>query len=277
MNTQNQNRSSELAGDALKTLITSLEEGNSDTLKNYLAVMARFHRYSWNNSLLIALQRPGATHVAGFHAWHKVGRFVRKGEKGIAILAPIIEKQEITDERDPQARPKVCERLVGFRTTFVFDISQTEGKELPEFSTVKGDASQHIDMLKWFARSKGIQVRYDAGIAPARGVSYGTRISILPGMSSAEEVATLAHEIAHEMLHRGDRREETTPTERETEAEAVAFVVCTAIGLDTNTAACDYIKLYNGNAQTLSASLNLVQKTAAEILNALDIEEERAA
>ena len=277
MNTQNQNRSSELAADALKTLIAALEAGNSEALKNYLAVMGRFHHYSWNNSLLIALQRPGATRVAGFHTWHKVGRFVRKGEKGIAILAPIIEKQEITDERDPQARPKVCERLTGFRTTFVFDISQTDGNELPEFSTVKGDARQHIEMLKSFARSKGIQVRYDAGIAPAKGVSHGTRISILPGMSSAEEVATLAHEIAHEMLHRGNRREETTPTERETEAEAVAFVVCSAIGLDTNTAACDYIKLYNGNAQTLSASLNLVQKTAAEILNALEIEEERAA
>src|SRR5947209_10229930 len=93
MNNQNQNRSSELAADALKSLIAALEAGNSEALKNYLAVMARFHQYSWNNCLLIALQRPEATHVAGFHAWHKLGRFVRKGEKGIAILAPVIAKR----------------------------------------------------------------------------------------------------------------------------------------------------------------------------------------
>jgi len=142
---------------------------------------------------------------------------------------------------------------------------------------VKGDATQNVGSLNAFAESKGVEIRYDASIAPAKGVSYGGRISILPGMTSAEEVATLAHEIAHEMLHRDERRRETDRTIRETEAEAVAYVVCSAIGLDTNTAAADYIKLYNGNAQTLSASLNFVQKTAAEILNALEIVEERAA
>jgi antirestriction protein ArdC len=96
-------------------------------------------------------------------------------------------------------------------------------------------------------------------------------------LSSADQVATLAHEIGHEMLHRDERRTQTNRTIRETEAEAVASVVCSAIGLDTNTAACDYIKLYNGDAATPTASLNFVQKTAAEILNALAIVEERAA
>ena len=275
MNTQNQNRSSELAADALKILIQALEAGNSESLKNYLAVMARFHQYSWNNCLLIALQGPGATHVAGFHAWHKLGRFVRKGEKGIAILAPVIAKRAFNDET--KSEELTVQQLVGFRTAFVFDVSQTDGKELPQFATVKGDATQHLDELKSFARSRGIEVRYDAGIAPAKGVSYGGRVSILPELTSADEVTTLAHEIAHEMLHRDERRNQTNRTIRETEAEAVAFVVCSAIGLDTNTAACDYIKLYNGDAATLIASLNFVQRTAAEILNALETAEERAA
>ncbi len=95
-------------------------------------------------------------------------------------------------------------------------------------------------------------------------------------MAPAEEVSTLAHEIGHELLHRDERRKETTRTVRETEAEAVAFVVCKAIGLDTNTAACDYIKLYDGDSATLTASLHFVQSTAAEILNALEISEEKA-
>ena len=160
-----------------------------------------------------------------------------------------------------------------FRTAFVFDVSQTEGKELPQFATVKGDATHYLPGLESFARSRGIEVRYDAGIAPAKGVSYGGRVSILPELTSADEVTTLAHE----MLHRDERRNQTNRTIRETEAEAVAFVVCSAIGLDTNTAACDYIKLYNGDAATLTASLNFVQRTAAEILNALEAVEERAA
>ncbi|HLH09488.1 MAG TPA: ArdC family protein [Terriglobales bacterium] len=123
MNTQNanQNRGAELAAEALDSLIKDLEAGYSEALKNYLGVMARFHQYSWNNCLLIALQRPGATRVAGFHAWHKLGRFVRKGEKGIAILAPVLEKREIKDERTPEHTPKVFQQLVGFRTAFVFE------------------------------------------------------------------------------------------------------------------------------------------------------------
>ena len=277
MNTQNQNRSAELAADALETLVKALEAGDSEALTNYLTVMARFHHYSWNNCLLIALQRPGATHVAGFHTWHKFGRFVRKSEKGIAILAPVLVKREIKEEQHSEDASRVLQRLVGFRTAFVFDVSQTEGRELPEFAKVNGDAGQYADKLKSFAHVHGIGLTYDDSISPAKGVSYGGRISILPGMNSAEEFSTLVHEIAHELLHRGERRHETSRTIRETEAEAVAFVVSKAIGLDTNTAACDYIKLYNGDAATLSASLHFVQKTAAEMLNALEIAEDVAA
>lgn len=156
----------------------ALEAGNSEALTNYLSVMARFHQYSWNNCLLISLQRSNATHVAGFQAWNKLGRSVRKGEKGIAILAPVIVKREDRDERSTTTENAVLlKQLVGFRTAYVFDVSQTEGAELPEFATVAGDAAQQIEMLKHFIHSRGIELRYDAGIAPAKGLSQGGRIS----------------------------------------------------------------------------------------------------
>ena len=267
MNTQDQ--TSELAANALATLAKALEAGNSQTLLTYLSVMARFHDYSWGNSLLIALQRPTASRVAGFHSWLKLGRHVRKGEKGIAILAPVVCKVESDQDqpkRGEQTTAPGLKRLVGFRAAYVFDLAQTDGKNLPQFASVTGDPDKNTQLLQELAASRGITLDYDPSIAPARGVSRGRRISILPGLEPAEEFSTLVHEIAHELLHRDERRKQTTKTVRETEAEAVAFVVCQAIGLDTNTAAADYIQLYNGDTATLAASLQLIRSIATEIL-----------
>ncbi|HEX4231435.1 MAG TPA: hypothetical protein VHZ07_22380 [Bryobacteraceae bacterium] len=169
------------------------------------------------------------------------------------------------------ARRKQSAKLVGFRSTRVFDISQTDGQDLPEFATVKGDPQQHLDRLKTLVASHAITLDYDDAIAPAKGISRGGRITLLPNQPAAEEFSTLVHELSHEKLHRTDRRSKTTKTIRETEAEAVAFIVCHAIGLDTNTAAADYITLYNGDRATLSASLHLIQSTAAGILAALGV------
>jgi antirestriction protein ArdC len=268
-----QNTIAEIASNALATLAAALEVGNSAALTAYLNVTARFRKYSWTNCLLIALQRPDATHVAGFRAWLGFGRHVRKGEKGIAIFAPIISKSKTdTDgqKQEENSNAEPASRLVGFRSAYVFDIAQTDGDDLPEFATVKGDPAQHLGRLKTLAGSHSITLDYDASIAPAKGVSRGGRITLMPNLPAAEEFSTLVHELAHEKLHRTDRRTETTKTIRETEAEAVAFVVCHAIGLDTNTAAADYIKLYNGDRATLSASLQFIQSTAAEILGALE-------
>ena len=269
-----ENRTAELAAKALATLANDLESGNSQTLTNYLSAMARFHTYSWNNSLLIAVQKPGATRVAGFHNWLKLGRHVRKGEKGIAILAPVLCKLETKTEESADYQETasfVPQRLLGFRTAYVFDVAQTEGEDLPQFSKVKGDPEANTEALKAFVASRSISFSYDPSIAPACGVSKGGSISLLPGLAPAEEFSTLVHEVAHELLHRDERRAQTSKGVRETEAEAVAFVVCQAIGLDTNTAAADYIKLYNGDAATLSASLQFIQSTATEILSALEV------
>src|SRR2546426_9270722 len=123
-----------LSEDALNRLMDALEHGQSDALKNYLRLMSRFHRYSWGNCLLIYSQRPNATHVAGFHAWLKLRRYVRKGEKGIVILAPMVGKKSSGEELAEDDKT----RLFGFRAAHVFDLSQTDGEPLPDFAAVGG-------------------------------------------------------------------------------------------------------------------------------------------
>jgi len=123
--------------------------------------------------------------------------------------------------------------------------------------------------LRKFVAAQGIALEYSEAIAPARGVSSGGNVILFPGLSPAEEFATLAHELAHEMMHRAERRTSTTKCIRETEAEAVAFVVCSAIGLDTGTASQDYIGLYGGDAKLLAESLQYVQQASSQILNAI--------
>lgn len=214
--------------------------------------------------LLIASQKPCASYVAGFHAWHKLGRFVRKGEKGILILAPILRRKANAPDEDSET-----ERVCGFRAAYVFDISQTDGQDLPKLGTVRGNPEAFHQELLRFAAQHSISIEYSAEIAPARGVSRGGTITLLPGQSPAEEFSTLVHEIAHELLHRGDRRATTSKRMRETEAEAVAFVVCEAVGLDTGTAANDYIQLWSGNAELLTESLSYVQHAAAQILKGI--------
>jgi antirestriction protein ArdC len=254
-----------LSENATARLMDALERGESEALRTYLSAMSRFHRYSWGNVLMICSQKPDATHVAGFQTWLKMRRFVRKGENGIVILAPMVGRKKTDDTltEDDQTR------LFGFRAAHVFDVSQTDGEALPEFATITGDPKDCTERLECFVSSRGIALDYDSGIAPAKGMSSGGKITLLPDLSAADHFATLVHETAHELLHRGDRRTQTTRTVRETEAEAVAFVVCEAVGLDTNTASADYIRLYSGDKATLAESLHFIQSTATTILKAI--------
>ncbi len=128
--------------------------------------------------------------------------------------------------------------LLGFRHTTVFDVSQTEGAELPTLREITGDVGENRDRLLEFIERQGIELVFTENIAPALGVSYGGRIAILPGQSKAEEFATLVHEVAHELLHKTERRTTTTKTVKETEAEAVAFVVGKAVGLESRADEC---------------------------------------
>jgi hypothetical protein len=275
--TQNNNKqknqtAKEVIAANVQALIEQLEQGHSEALTAYLTAMGRFHNYSFGNILEIARQKPDATRVAGLYAWNQLGRKVKKGEHGIRILAPVIGVRRKKDEEaEKDIRTQNQAVLVGFRAAYVFDVSQTEGTELPEFSErVSGNAGEFRDRLVDFVISQGIALEFKESIAPALGVSYGGKIALLPGQSSAEEFSTLVHELAHEMLHKADRRTATTKTVRETEAEAIAFVVGKTVGLETGRASADYIHLYHGNAALLTESLEVIQKTSAVILSALE-------
>lgn len=251
--------------EALAKLASDLEQGKSEALTRYLAVMAKFHHYSFGNIMLILSQRPDATHVAGFRTWLGMKRWVKKGEKGIVIIAPMLLKRAEGEGRlegDP-------ERIVRFKAVYVFDYSQTDGEPLPETARTTGDPGHYLPRLQAFVRSLGIKLSNEAPPAGALGMSKGGEIRIAAGLHPAQEFEVLTHELAHELLHQGSDAERGNKTVVETEAEAVAFVVCHAIGLDASTAASDYIQLFQGTKETLAASLDRVQKTADRILKAI--------
>jgi hypothetical protein len=175
-------------------------------------------------------------------------------------------EQETSTNRETKPAPV----LIGFRAVYVFDVAQTEGADLPEFEhDITGDVGEHRERLIAFLNSQSITLEYTENIAPALGVSYGGKIALLPGQSKAEEFVTLVHEAGHELLHKSERRTITTATVRETEAEAVAFIVGQAIGLEMGRASSDYIQMYAGNAALLAESLEVVQRTSAVILDAI--------
>jgi N-terminal domain of anti-restriction factor ArdC len=213
----NTDQAKQLAENALHALIEALEKGQSEALRNYLAAMGRFHKYSFGNCLFIASQKPDATHVAGFHGWLKLRRFVRKGEKGVVILAPMVGRKS-ADQAEVAETEQT--RVFGFRAAHVFDVSQTEGEPLPEFAETEGDPQDFTQRLKGLTAERGITLDYSEKIAPAKGVSAGGAITLLPGMAPAEEFAVMVHELAHERLHSGARRTETAKTVRETGAPA---------------------------------------------------------
>jgi hypothetical protein len=275
--TQKDNPTQQLIKQAVDFLLQQLEAGKSETLTAYLAAMARFHSYSFGNILSIARQRPSATRVAGFYAWKELGRFVKRGEKGIQILAPMVGHRRRKDDADRNNRPddnaKPQPVLIGFRAVYVFDVAQTEGQDLPEFEhNITGDVGEHRDRLIAFLDSQNIALEYSENIAPALGVSYGGKIAILPGQSPAEDLVCLVHETAHELLHKSTRRTMTTASVRETEAEAVAFIVGQAVGLEMGKSSSDYIQMYAGNAALLAESLEVIQHTSAVILDAITAE-----
>jgi hypothetical protein len=263
------NPAQKLIAENVKFLMELLKQGKSEALTAYLGAMARFHHYSFGNILQIARYQPTATHVAGMHAWNQLHRYVRRGEKGIPIFAPMMGRKRNEEEQETKSAPI----LFGFRRVYVWDIAQTEGEPLPELPTVHGKAQHLTETLSEFVRSQGIHLEFSDQIAPAHGVSYGGKIVLLPGLTEAETFATLVHETAHELLHKKERRTLTNQSIRETEAEAVAFVVSTSLGLDYGTAAADYIGLWNGNADLLAESLEVIQQTSALILTAVEPDE----
>jgi hypothetical protein len=268
-------RAQRIVEEATDRLAAELQAGHSEALRDYLAVMGRFHRYSWTNTVLVHSQRPAATRVAGYHRWRDMDRSVRRGEKGIVIFAPIVgraKNPEVTSTVLDRAGNAAPREPRGFRAAYVFDVSQTEGKPLPEPSKTKGEPGDYLHRLTDVVAHRGIALTYvdsPAEIGGADGVSSGGEIRLRRGLEPAEEFSVLAHELAHELLHHGPDRAEISKTVRETQAEAVAFVVSHAVGLDTNSAARDYINLYEGDGKTLAESLAAVQHASSQILREL--------
>lgn len=259
-----------LTDQALGELSEALESGKSEAMVAYLDAMSRFHHYSFGNIMLIASQKPDATRVAGFRTWKQLGRYVKKGEKGIVIIAPMLIKKK-DENRQPHGDD---ESFLRFKAVYVFDVSQTDGEPLPEPTAIAGDPGTHTEAVKRFIAGQGIKLEYvnaldaSASLGSADGASYGGRIALRDDLPPAEEFSVLVHELAHEMLHRSENGTRPPKVVRETEAEAVAFVVSRAVGLETNTAASDYIQLYDGDKDTLAKSLDRIQHTATAIIEA---------
>jgi len=256
----------EVSSKALQHLSESLAQGESEVLRKYLAAMGKFHRYSASNILLIMTQRPDATHVAGYQAWRKLHRQVTRGAKGIAIFAPLLRRTADSNDCGIETERQ---QLIGYHAAVVFDVTDTEGDPLPSLTQFEGTPGEYLARLKSLVSQSGCVLEYSRSILPAQGQCSAGRIVLLPGMAPAEEFHVLTHELAHSRLHFSARRAETTKCIRETEAEAVAFVVGEAIGLRTNSASADYVKLYNGDKDTLAQSLQHIQRVSTEILSGI--------
>jgi len=253
---------------AFDELVKTVEQGKSEQLKAYLKVMGKFSRYSFRNIILIQLQKPDATQVAGFWKWKQMGRSVKKGAKGIAILAPIVYREKRPQEKDEEDD---IERDIvrNFKTAYVFDIQDTQGEALPQFSQVKGDPGIYLDRLKSFIESKGIQLQTKPLYGATQGYSAGGLIVIKSDLAKAECMSTLVHELAHSLIHRDLQAKQLDRKIKEIEAEAISYVVCSAIDLELNSAHADYLQLYQGDKEKLLNSLARIQMVAAEILEAI--------
>ena len=258
----------QLCQKAFDELVEAVEKGESAQLKAYLRVMGKFSRYSLRNITLIHLQKPQARQVAGFWTWKHLGRSVKKGAKGIAILAPLIYREKrLQKKAEDDAQDMEVDVVTNFKTAYVFDVSDTQGQDLPTFSQVKGDPGVYLDRLQSFMQARGIKLETRHLYGTTQGYSAGGLIVLQSGLSAAERMSTLVHELAHELMHRQASQRDRTV--QELEAEAISYVVCSAIHLELHTAHADYLQLYQGDKAKLVSSLSRIQRTASEILQAI--------
>ena len=258
-------------------LMQTLENGvrevfSTDRYQEWLNVQSRFHHYSFNNTILILMQKPDATQVAGYKTWkNKFNRQVRKGEKGISILAPMMYKK--TKDNGDEVTV-----LGGFKYVNVFDVSQTEGDDLPSI-TNKITTEDHSDILQYlqnYAASKQLNLKtYTTG---KRGNGYynhvENEIGLLDTLALDHKVKTLAHELAH--YHTWS--EDQPYAEGEMVAESVAYVVCQHIGLDTSDYTFGYVAAWSGkeeNVDRLKDVAQQVQKTASILIQAIETEQKK--
>jgi hypothetical protein len=229
----------------------------------WLSTLSRFRNYSWGNCLLIWSQAPDATRVAGFNTWKSLGRFVKKGQTGIRILAPLIRKAE----EEKNGTTERVSRPFGFKTVAVFDYAQTDGDPLPELNTNAtegGDAL--LPQLEMAAAQLNITLVYKAIEGSAEGLSKGGLIEIEETLDTPARCGVIAHELAHELLHKSNR--EGTTRQRELEAESVAYAVLAHFGMHPQS--CFYLASYDVTPEMLTASLQTIGSATTTIISLID-------
>lgn len=285
----------------VKEITDQLEQGIQDLFESekymsWLRTMSKFHDYSLNNTLLIAFQRPDATLVAGYTAWQKqFGRQVQKGEKAIKILAPAPYKEKVEIEKlDPvtkmpiysdDGKPIIEVQEVtrpAFKVVSVFDVSQTEGREIPSLGVdeLSGDVREYEMFFEALKRSCPVPMEFENIEGSAKGYYHQMeqRIAIREGMSQVQTIKTAIHEMAHQRLHAVDPLDEKseiidqTRSSKEVEAESVAYTVCQHYGIETSDYSFAYVAGWSHGKETpeLKASLNTIRKTANEMITEID-------
>ena len=244
---------------------------NSKGWIEFLKVQSKFYNYSFNNAFLIAIQCPYASRVTGFNTWKKLGRNVKKGSKGIKILAPLRKKVKAQDAKGKETDKFV---LYGFRSVNVFDISQTEGKELPEIcKPLEGDpeeAKKLFDALKEIIEIP-IAEEEIAGKANGYYDLLDDRIALEVKNSLLHKAKTLAHEYTHSMLDRKDIEVKQSRDEAEIAAESVAFIVSDHFGLDTSSYSFEYVAAWSGaDPEKILKQGVIIQTTASKIINQVE-------
>ena len=293
---------SEKPAEKLKEITDRLEQGiaelfDSERYREYLKVMSKFHNYSFNNTLLIAMQKPDASLVAGFSAWkNNFGRNVMKGQKGIKIIAPSPFKirQEV-EKIDPHTQKPIIGKdgkpvteekeikIPAYKVVSVFDVSQTEGKELPDIAVdeLTGDVDRYKDFFAALEKTSPVPIAFENIEGGSHGYYHleDKRIAINEGMSELQTLKTTIHEIAHAKLHDIDLnapKDEQQPRvdrrTREVEAESVAYTVCQHYGLDTSDYSFGYVAGWSSGRELseLKSSLETIRSAAAEIINSID-------
>ncbi|HLJ86947.1 MAG TPA: ArdC family protein [Candidatus Angelobacter sp.] len=278
----------QLVQSTVNELAQAIESGKEKALFSYLETMARFHSYSARNAILIAGQCPEARHVEGARSWRELGRSVRPGQKGIFILAPAVVPKKssdvertngkLKDKNAPAAKPEPSQpdtQLLGFRGVYVFDIAQTSGTSELLDAPKRLDVSAILGKLLALAEAKQFTIEYSDSVAPAKATSYRGNIRLLPNMKDDETLPALLREIASQLLYGMERRTFVTRALHQQEAKAVSFMVCEALGLEHKRAFSD-CQLYYGDSRLLTESLEVVHRSAAEILAAVSTEHETA-
>ena len=288
-------KAAEQRKEELKDITEKLEKGVQDVFSSsqyqeLLNTMAKFPHYSVNNSILIMMQKPDATLVQSYTGWKKMGRFVKKGEKGIRILAPapfklekemdkVDESGKVVLDKDGEAvKEKVEINLTAFKPVSTFDISQTEGEPLPQIGVdeLTGNIEGYKTLFEAIKAASPVPIGFEDIASGAKGyfLTEENRIAINNGMSEIQNVKTAIHEMAHAKLHNTEAQKDNkqSKSSKEVEAESVAYTVCQHYGIDTSDYSFAYVATWSNGKETpeLKESLNTIRDAAADLITKID-------